>query len=212
MVHKNHTIPAEVHDAAQTAWSKWSDQISAIPPVVETPKTLNGEAHFTNPDANKTPAERMIDKIKRRMQEYPEWYETNPDKIAGTVGEELERIGTILSRDLPGTEDPIDVWNIPLSVFNWLIESDAGEHFHHGALSAWSSAENFNAANSAKLDSTQRSKLRQRFLDDSPVLLRAVLTELLKTNLWISFAEKFEGPELKYLVMRVQRPVVMQDD
>jgi hypothetical protein len=211
MVHKNHTIPAEVHSAAQTAWSKWSEEIASIPPIVETPKSLNGEAHHANPEANQTPAEKMIAKIKRRMTEYPEWYETDPDKVAASVTEELERIGSILSRKLPGSEDPIDVWNIPLSVFNWLIESDVGEHFHHGALSAWSSAENFNAANAVKLDSSQRTKLRQRFLDDSPVLLRAVLQELLKTDLWISFAEKFEGPELKYLVMRVQRPVVVKD-
>ncbi len=211
MVHKNHDIPAEVHEAAQSAWNKWSDKISSIPPIVETSKGFETGGRYVNPDAGKTPAQRMIEKIKRRMTEYPEWYETDPDKVAATVGEQLERIGAILSRDLPGTEDPVEVWKVPLSVFNWLIESDIGEHFHHGALSAWSSAENFNAANGARLDSVQRAKLRKRFLDDSPVLLRAVLQELLKTDLWISFAEKFEGPELKYLVMRVQRPVVVKE-
>ena len=118
-----------------------------------------------------------------------------------------ERIGTVLDAKLAEAEEPVEVWQIPLSVFNWLVDTPTGEGFVHGALKAWSSAENFNAANAAQCDEAQRAKLRAPFLELAPLRLRAVLEELLATGLVVTFAEKFVGPELKYLVMRVQSPV-----
>jgi len=44
-------------------------------------------------------------------------------------------------------------------------------------------------------------------MEIAPLLLRAVLEELLQTGLWVSFAEKFVGNELEFLVLRVQRPL-----
>lgn len=208
MTKRNKDLPDEVNEAAASAWSKFSDKIAAVPlGHKEDEESLRGHP-LIDPDAGKSPEQRMIEKIKRRMKEYPEWYETNPAKVAAEVARQLERIGGILEKKLPGAKDPVEVWEIPLSVFNWLVDSEMGETFHHGALSAWSSAENFNAANNPTLAAAQREKLREAFLEISPMLLAAVLGEMLKTDLWIGFGEKFVGPELKYLVMRVQRPVV----
>lgn len=208
MSKRNRDVPDQVHEAAATAWSKFSDKIAAVPPGRKAKDESQIAQARIDPDAGKSPEQRMIEKIKRRMKEYPEWYETDPDKIAAEVARQLERIGAILEAKLPDATDPVEVWEIPLSVFNWLVEGETGETFHHGALSAWSSAENFNASNNVTLDAPQRDKLRESFLEISPLLLTAVLEQMLKTDLWISFAEKFVGPELKYLVMRVQRPVV----
>ncbi|OIP84379.1 MAG: hypothetical protein AUK37_05670 [Rhodobacterales bacterium CG2_30_65_12] len=208
MTKRNRDLPEEVHEAAASAWSKFSDRIAAVPPgQKEDEESLLAHA-LVDPDAGKSPEQRMIEKIKRRMKEYPEWYETDPARVAAEVGRQLERIGGILEQKLPGAKEPVEVWQIPLSVFNWLVEGESGETFHHGALSAWSSAENFNASNTPTLAQPQREKLRESFFEISPMLLTAVLDEMLKTDLWISFGEKFVGPELKYLVMRVQRPVV----
>jgi hypothetical protein len=202
MARRNNDVPEQVYQAAQSAWTKWSRKIEAEP----RPDRSDGfMAHrLVDPDAGKSPEQLMIEKIKRRMREYPEWYETDPAKLAASVAAQLERIGAVLDEKLPTAPDPVPVWEIPLSVFNWLVEGETGETFVHGALSAWSSAENFNAANARSLSDDQRARLRAPFLELSPTLLTAVLEEMLKTDLWISFAEKFVGPELKYLVMRVQ--------
>lgn len=208
MTKRNRDLPEEVHEAAASAWRKFSDKIAAVPFGQKADEESLLGHRLVDPDAGKTPQQRMIEKIKRRMKEYPEWYETAPAKVAAEVGRQLERIGGILEQKLPGAKEPVEVWEIPLSVFNWLVEGEMGETFHHGALSAWSSAENFNAANNPTLTPAQREKLRESFLEISPMLLTAVLEEMLKTELWISFGEKFVGPDLKYLVMRVQRPVV----
>lgn len=208
MTKRNRDLPEEVHEAAASAWSKFRDKIAAVPPGKSADDENFLGRRLIDPNAGKTHEQLMIEKIKRRMTEYPEWYETNPAKVAGEVARQLDRIGNILEAKLPGAKEPVEVWEIPLSVFNWLVEGEMGETFHHGALSAWSSAENFNAANNPKLPQAQRDKLREPFLEMSPMLLAAVLGEMLKTDLWISFAEKFVGPELKFLVMRVSRPVV----
>ncbi|WP_281841097.1 hypothetical protein [Sinisalibacter aestuarii] len=200
-------VPDKIQQAAASAWSKWQRKIDSEPRPEKSHEDFVAHARYVDPDAGKSPRQRMIEKIRRRMQEFPEWYEADPEKMAASVSAHLERIGEILDRELPDAKDPVEVWQIPLSVFNWLVETDEGESFVHGALSAWSSAENFNAANAPGLDPQQRAKLRAPFLDLAPMLLTAVLDEMLQADLWISFAEKFVGPELKYLVMRVQRPV-----
>lgn len=205
MTKRNRGVPEKVNEAAASAWSRFSAKIAAVPPLPHGDDGALGH-RLVDPDAAKSPEQRMIEKIKRRMREYPEWYETDPDRVAAEVARQLERIGAILEQELPEAKEPVAVWNIPLSVFNWLVEGELGETFHHGALSAWSSAENFNAANKTKLDPDERDRLREGFLEISPLLLTAVLDQMLKTGLWISFAQKFEGPELKYLVMRVERP------
>lgn len=199
-------VPEKVNEAAASAWAKFASKIAAVPaPTREDPeKALRSHARV-DPDAGKSPEQRMIEKIKRRMKEYPAWYERDPDKIAAEAARQLERIGTVLEARLPGAKDPVEVWEIPLSVFNWLVDGENGETFHHGALSAWASAESFNAANNVNLSEEERARLRSGFLELAPVLLNAVLQQMLTTDLWISFAEKFVGPELKYLVMRVQR-------
>jgi hypothetical protein len=205
MHRKTRDVPEQVHQAAATAWRKWSEKLSTVPPAPHAAEANGGPK--VDPDAGKTPEERMISKIKRRMKEYPEWYETDQEKVAVRVCTELERIGGILERELPESEDPVEVWQVPLSVFNWLVMGDTGEQFVHGALSAWSGAQSFNAANDRSLDSRQKARLREPFLEIAPPLLKAVLEQMLQADLWISFAQKFVGPELKSLVMRVQRPV-----
>jgi hypothetical protein len=208
MTKRTRDVPEQVHQAATSAWDKFSQKIAAVPPGhKDKDESLLAKARV-DPDAGKSPEQKMIEKIRRRMTEYPEWYETDPARVAAEVAAQLERIGAILERDLPGAKEPVEVWQIPLSVFNWLVDGETGETFHHGALSAWSSAENFNASNNPTLNDPQREKLRESFFEIAPMLLTAVLDTMLKTDLWISFAEKFVGPELKYLVMRVQRPVV----
>jgi hypothetical protein len=198
-------VPESVDRAAETAWGKFKQRLS----FTKTPhKDDTGVSRGrVDPEALKSPEQKMIDKIKLRMSQYPEWYETDPDKVAKTVACELERIGEVLDRQLADAEEPVDVWPVPLSVFNWLVETPEGESFVHGALKAWSHAERFNSAYAADLDPAQRAKLREPFMDLAPMLLRVVLQELLETGLVVTFAEKFVGPELKFLVMRVQSPV-----
>ena len=204
MVRRQRDVPNEVHQAAADAWSKWRQKIATIPPAAETVHQTAGARH--DPEAGLTPEERMIRKIKRRMQEYPEWYATDPETVGAAVGAQLERIGEILDRTLPETKDAVEVWEIPLSVFNWLVQSDHGESFVHGALSAWSDAQGFNAANSPDLERAEKERLRAPFFEIAPPMLGAVLEQMLQTDLWISFQQKYVGPELKYLAMRVQRP------
>jgi hypothetical protein len=206
MARRNKDMPEQVHQAAETTWHKWREKIASEPRPDGSEYAYLAHP-LIDPDAGKSHEQLMIEKIKRRMKEYPEWYEADPAKLAATVSAELERIGKELDAKLPYTRDPVEMWEIPLSVFNWLENGETGETFVHGALSAWSSAENFNAANASGLNDDQRAKLRAPFLDLSPMLLTAVLEEMLETDLWITFAEKFVGPELKFLVMRVQRPV-----
>lgn len=205
MARRNKDMPEQVHQAAESTWSKWREKIASEPRPDGSEYAYLAHP-LLNPDAGKSHEQLMIEKIKRRMKQYPQWYETNPAKLAVTVSAELERIGKELDEKLPHNRDPVAVWEIPLSVFNWLEYGETGETFVHGALSAWSSAENFNAANARGLSDEQRAKLRAPLLELSPMLLTAVLEELLSTDLRISFAEKFVGPELQSLVMRVQRP------
>ncbi len=205
MKKRTQDVPETIARAADTAWGKYKNRLSGTraAPVEE----VEMRRSRVDPDALKSPEQKMIEKIKLRMSQYPEWYETDPDKIASTVAAELDRIGEVLDRRLAGAEEPVEVWQIPLSVFNWLVETARGETFVHGALKAWSHAERFNASNAASLDAEKRDKLREPFFDLAPMLLRVVLGELIETGLVITFAEKFVGPELKYLVMRVQSPV-----
>lgn len=205
MQKRTEDVPDTIHKAAETAWGKWKDRLAFSKPAkVEDDVSQRGRV---DPSSLKTPEQRMVDKIKLRMSQLPEWYESDPEKVAASVARELERIGGVLDKKLPEADEPVEVWQIPLSVFNWLVETETGEGFVHGALKAWSSAEHFNAANAARFDDAHRAKLRAPFLELAPMLLRAVLDELLATGLVVSFAEKFVGPELKYLVMRVQSPV-----
>ncbi len=198
-------VPETVDRAADSAWGKFKQRLSF---TKAPPKDDNGVIRGRiDPDVFKTPEQKMIDKIKLRMSQYPEWYETDPDKVAKNVACELERIGETLDRKLAEAEEPVEVWPIPLSVFNWLVETAKGETFVHGALKAWSNAERFNASYAANLDDAQRAKLREPLLEIAPMLLRVVLQELLETGLIVTFAEKFVGPELKFLVMRVQSPI-----
>lgn len=207
MTKRNNSVPDTVNKAADAAWGKFRDKIAAVPPGhKEEEESFLAHKHV-DPNADKSPEQIMVEKIRRRMKQYPEWYESDPDKVAAEVARQLERIGEVLAAKLPDAKEPVVVWEIPLSVFNWLIDSEEGVTFHRGALSAWSSAEEFNAANRADLSDEQRAKLRKPFLELAPVLLVAVLEELLDTGLAVSFAEKFVGPELKYLEMRVHRPV-----
>lgn len=198
-------IPEKVDRAADSTWRKFRDRLSFTKaPAVEETAMRRGRV---DPDSLKTPEQKMIEKIRLRMKQYPEWYETNPDKLAGCVAQELERIGDLLDRELAEAEEPVEVWLIPLSVFNWLVDTPNGESFVRGALSAWSNAERFNRSNAGDLDADQRDRLRTPFLAQAPMCLKVVVGELLDTGLIITFAKKFVGPEFKYLVMRVQSPV-----
>lgn len=198
-------IPASVDRAADTAWGKFKARLSFTKSA--TPEDTAVQKRRSDPAAFKSPEQKMIEKIRLRMSQYPEWYETNPDKLAGCVAMELERIGDVLDRQLADAEEPVEVWQIPLSVFNWLVQTSEGETFVRGALRAWSNAQYFNAANAANLDEAQRSKLRAPLLDQSPMLLNVVLKELIDTGLVVTFSKKFVGPEFKALVMRVQSPI-----
>ncbi len=206
MARRTPDVPDKIFEAAESSWSKWRREIPTSPRTVD-PATLRIHTRHLDPDAAKSPEQQLIEKIRRRMREYPEWYETRPEAVSEVVSARLDAIGTILAREMPVSDDPVEVWQIPLSVFNWLEDGPEGEVFHRGALLAWSSAEKFNDANAPGLDEAERARLRQPFLELSPLLLRAVLEELLQTGLWVSFAEKFVGNELQFLVLRVQRPI-----
>lgn len=197
-------VPEPVKRAAEAVWKKWSGAIEAATAASRRDE-FSFEAMHAVAEDWKTPEDRMIDKIRQRMREFPEWYETDEQKLAAAVGRELERIGALLSRTLPHTTGAVEVWTIPLSVFNWLIEDGGKTHFIRGALSAWSDAQDFNGANAAGLDKAERERRRRAFLDIAPPLLKAVLAELVDTCLWISFAQKYVGPEFKALIMRAQR-------
>jgi len=198
-------IPESVDQAADTAWKKFKHRLSFTKEAHPDDHVVR--KHGVAPDDLKSPEQKMIEKIKLRMAQYPEWYETDPDKLAELVARELDRIGDLLDRRLADAEEPVEVWQIPLSVFNWLVETAKGESFVRGALRAWSNAELFNGSYAANLSDAERRKLRAPFLDEAPMLLKVVLEELLETGLVITFSKKFVGPEFKYLVMRVQSPV-----
>lgn len=147
----------------------------------------------------------MIAKIKRRMREYPEWYETDPARVSALVVRELERIGTVLEREFPRSDQPVEVWRVPLSVFNWLVDGPSGEGFVRGALKAWSSAQCFNAANGCAVGAEQAARLRAPFLEIAPPLLRAVLEQLMDDDFWVTLHQVYVGAEFQYLGLRVQR-------
>ena len=147
----------------------------------------------------------MIAKIKRRMREYPDWYETNPVRVSALVVRDLERIGSVLEYEFPRTDQPVEVWRVPLSVFNWLVYGPEGETFVHGALKAWSSALCFNAGNGCALSEEQSARMRAPFLEISPPLLRAVLEQLLREDFWVTLHQVYVGADFKFLGLRVQR-------
>ncbi len=207
MTKRTPAVPAQVHTAAATTWHKWQDKLATVPPEEPDMSDAGFAARRNEILTCVTPEERMIAKIRLRMTQYPEWYETDPAKVAELVATELDRIGALLEKKLPTAKKPVEVWDIPLSVFNWLVEDEHGVSFVHGALSAWSNAECFNSANLPDLTPEDRAHLRANFTECAPVLLKAVLLELMQTNLRITFAKKFVGPELKYLTLRVNRPV-----
>ncbi|MBK8456827.1 MAG: hypothetical protein IPL47_06730 [Phyllobacteriaceae bacterium] len=130
-------VPEQVSRAAAETWKKWSGEIAAVAPRLST-ADFAAHGAGANSEVWKTPEERMIDKIRRRMDEFPEWYETDQDRLASTVCAELERIGATLAHALPRTHGAVDVWQIPLSVFNWLVDGGNDVRFIRGALSAWS--------------------------------------------------------------------------
>jgi len=147
----------------------------------------------------------MIAKIKRRMREYPDWYETDPARVAALVVRELERIGAVLEYEFPRSDQPVEIWRVPLSVFNWLVDGPHGESFVHGALKAWSSAQCFNAGNGCALSEEQSERLRVPFLEISPPLLRAVLEQLIQEDFRVTLHQVYVGADFKFLGVRVQR-------
>ncbi len=205
MSDQSRQVPAPVSRLAAEAWKKWRGQIAETTPAARG-NGLNGDAGTGDAgvEAWKTPEERMVEKIRRRMSQYPEWYESDPDRLAVTVCAEIDRIGDKLARTLPTSRAAVDVWQVPLSVFNWLVEDGNGVRFVRGALSAWSDAQDFNAANIVGLDSVEKLKRREAFLEIAPPLLRAVLDQLMDSGIWISFGQKFTGPEFTALIMRGQ--------
>ena len=204
MTHPPRSVPHTVEQAAGKAWRQWSARIAAVRPV-ETGPQPKGPRRGA-PGSGQSPQQQMIAKIRRRMREYPDWYEADPGRVAQLVVRELERIGAVLELEIPRTDQPIEVWRVPLSVFNWLVDTPHGEGFVRGALKAWSSAQCFNAANGRSVEADQAARLRAPFLDISPPLLRAVLDQLLREDLWVGFAQIYVGAELKFLGLRVQRP------
>jgi len=140
MTQRTQELPQKVLEAAETSWNKWRAAIPVTPRLVD-PAMLRAHVRHVDPDAGKSPEQRIIEKIRRRMKQYPEWYETKPEAVAEAVSCHLDRIGEVLAREMPVSDDPVDAWLIPLSVFNWLEDGEMGETFHRGALLAWSSAE-----------------------------------------------------------------------
>jgi len=203
MADMTRNVPDGVYQAADQAWNRWGPKIEAAPRKVQASKSAN---HWSDPNEGLSHEERMIRKIRRRMEQYPEWYETDGRAFSRLVCTELDRIGALLTRELCDTAEAVDVWDVPMSVFNWIETDEAGEHFVRGALFAWSRAEAFNAANGRELDAEQKACLRQPFMEIAPPLLKVVTEELLKGTIRVSFGKKFIGPELKFLVLRVQCP------
>lgn len=207
MAPRKRTLPQEVSQLADAAWQKWSGRIAAAEDEAADDPTaiLAPRARRIDPLDNVSGEARMIAKIRKRMKQYPEWYEHDPQKVAARAASELERIGQKLVRDLPETSRAIEIWDIPLSVFNWIYEDETGEHFVRGALTAWAHAEDFNAANKVG-DPAERARLRASFLDIAPALLRAVLEQLEKSDLVLTLGEKYVGPRLEYMTLWARRP------
>jgi len=201
MSEKKRDVPETVYSAASQTWRRWHGKVDSARPAGPGPGTPERRRRDASA-GDLSYREQMVAKIRRRMAEYPEWYETRPEPLAKIVCTELDRIGASLAGGLPASGEPLDVWQIPLSVFNWL-DGD-GDTFVRGALCAWPRAETFNEANSARFSEVEKEKMRKPFLDIAPPLLRVVLREISHEDLRISFAERFVGPELKFLVMRVQ--------
>lgn len=204
---RKRALPDAVNKRAESTWEKWRGKISAAEDTFEQEDAdrVRFGRRKGNTANDLTGEDRMIAKIRRRMREYPQWYETDPEKVAASAAAELDRIGEKLVRDLPETDHAIDVWDIPLSVFNWLYEDDTGEHFVRGALTAWAHAEAFNTASSVS-DPEEKARLRASFVDICPPLLCAVLEQLEKSDLVLTFAEKYVGAELHFLTLRAKRP------
>lgn len=195
-------VSGRVHEAASTTWDNWRQKLANIKPKVQEDESTKSSGPRSVVKNNLTHEEEMIAKIRLRMKELPHWYETEQDKVAKMVSIELDRIGLALEHDLPDAVEPVEVWNVPLSVFNWLADNEHG--FVHGSLQAWSSAQKFNESNAANLDRERKTELRESFYSIAPPLLQEVLVQLLSDNsLRVSFGRKFVGPELKFLVLKV---------
>ena len=203
MPNNTREVPDTVQQAAAQAWAGWRSRLAEVRPatIERGPDGRRGPA----PSSDETVEARMIAKIKRRMHEYPEWYETDPARVSELVVHQLERIGTVLEREIPRSDQPVEVWRVPLSVFNWLVDGPEGESFVRGALKAWSSAQCFNAANGCAVGEDQAARLRAPFLDISPPLLRAVLEQLLDADFWVTLHQVYVGADFKFIGVRVQR-------
>jgi len=203
MPNTSREVPDTVHQAAAEVWAGWRNRLAEVRPAT-TPKRPNGRGGPAL--ANDQPAEaRMIAKIKHRMREFPDWYETDPARVSGLVVRELERIGTVLEHEFPRSDQPVEVWRVPLSVFNWLVDGSEGETFVRGALKAWSSAQCFNAGNGCAVSEEQAARMRAPFLEIAPPLLKAVLEQLLNEDFWVTLHQVYVGADFKYLGLRVQR-------
>ena len=203
MPNNTREVPDTVHQAAAKVWAGWRNRLAEVRPatIEKGPNGRGGPANLKD-----QPVEaRMIAKIKRRMREFPDWYETDPARVSALVVRDLERIGTVLEREFPRSDQPVEVWRVPLSVFNWLVDGPDGESFVRGALKAWSSAQCFNAANGCPVTADQAARLRAPFLEISPPLLRAVLEQLLNDDFWITLHQVYVGADFKFIGVRVKR-------
>lgn len=203
MANHSREVPDTVQQAAKEVWQGWRSRLAAARPASGEPRSGAGGARPAGAQA--TAEALMIAKIKRRMREYPEWYETDPARVSALVVRELERIGAVLEHAFPLSDEPVEVWRVPLSVFNWLVEGPSGESFVRGALKAWSSAQCFNAANGCAVGPGQAQRLRAPFLEISPPLLRAVLEQLVDEDFWVTLHQVYVGAEFQFIGVRVQR-------
>ncbi len=203
MPHHSREVPDTVQQAAAEAWQGWRSRLAGARPATGE-RRLNGKRSPTLAD-HETAEARMIAKIKQRIREYPDWYETDPARVSALVVRDLERIGAVLEHEFPRSDQPVEVWRVPLSVFNWLIDGPGGETFVRGSLKAWSSAQCFNAANGCALSEAQAARLRAPFLEISPPRLRAVLDQLLREDFWVTLHQVYVGADFKFLGLRVQR-------
>ncbi len=203
MPYNSREVPDTVHQAAAKVWAEWRNRLADVrrATIERGPNGRRGPALANH----ETVEARMIAKIKRRMHEYPEWYESDPKRVSELVVRDLERIGTTLEREFPRSDQPVEVWRVPLSVFNWLVDDAEGETFVRGALKAWSSAQCFNAANGCPVGEGEAARLRAPFLEISPPLLRAVLEQLLNEDFWITLHQVYVGADFKFIGVRVKR-------
>ena len=140
----------------------------------------------------KSDAEKFMDRLRERMEKYPEWFEQNPTAFAKLAADDAEALADALRKARSSTEKTL-VMEVPFFSFNHLI--DEKPYFVHGALHAFDSAKRY-----------AKGRMKQAFLDCAHPRLRIVLEQLEKTGWVVSFTERPSTEHKGFLQVWVERP------